>query len=122
MSANWSLPSRHGSTAAAALLQPDMPSPWPLATVSRLVIGLLIAMIIVVGLTNPGGAQSPATTDDATASHNRHLYAQCMRDWDRATHMTKQEWSGACQRVLREHEDPAQASQQFISSNQRRVR
>jgi hypothetical protein len=27
-------------------------------------------------------------------------HAQCMQDWDRQTHMTKQEWTRACQRVV----------------------
>jgi len=27
-------------------------------------------------------------------------HAECMRDWDQQTHMTKQEWARTCQRVV----------------------
>ena len=68
-----------------------------------MLIGLLIAAAIVIALTNPSGAQAPAAWIRTTASdHDRNLFEQCLQDWDRATHMTKSEWAGACQRVLRE--------------------
>jgi|SRR6187200_1412188 hypothetical protein len=65
----------------------------------------------------PLGAASPPTaptpqaqnvrpkSDDAdTATTLRTLstqyFAECMRDWDAATHMTKQEWARTCRRVV----------------------
>lgn len=89
---------------------------------SRLLIGLLIAATIVVGLTNPSGAQSVANQSDLSASgHDRALFVQCMQDWDRATHMTTKEWARACQRVIRGREDPAQASREFQLSGENPV-
>ena len=75
--------------------------------VTRLAIGLIIMAIIVIGLTNPSGAQinrgartasahSSPVQQDSTAA----LFDQCLQDWDAGTHMTKKEWSGACQRLL----------------------
>ena len=31
---------------------------------------------------------------------NAALFGRCLQDWDAGTHMTKKEWSGACQRLL----------------------
>lgn len=41
-------------------------------------------------------------TPDATKSDQRNVdpLAQCLRDWDAATHMTKQEWARTCRRVV----------------------
>lgn len=143
MSANWSSLPRRSSfkTSTAVGLRQEMPgalriatryvesvpdfpvSRLTLATLSRLVISLLIGATIVIVLTNPGSAQAPAAWNDATTSqHDRNLFAQCIKDWDRATHMTKTEWMGACQRLIRDRADPAQASQQFLPDGQRRVR
>src|SRR5215468_838133 len=59
----------------------------------------------------PGGSQraikadaqaDPAKkpgTPKAGASNVDHL-AQCLRDWDAATHMTRQEWARTCRRVV----------------------
>ena len=33
------------------------------------------------------------------------LFARCIDDWDAGTHMTKKEWSAACQRLLIERGD-----------------
>jgi hypothetical protein len=44
--------------------------------------------------TAPGAAE-PAKSGDAG---NDYL-AQCLRDWDAGTHMTKQEWARTCRRV-----------------------
>ena len=32
--------------------------------------------------------------------NNAALVVRCLQDWDSGTHMTKKEWSGACQRLL----------------------
>jgi hypothetical protein len=54
----------------------------------------------------PSPAQAVARTQahteveaerEASAKH----VAQCMRDWDAATHMTKQEWARTCARVVK---------------------
>jgi hypothetical protein len=79
----------------------------------RLAIGLVIAAIIIIGLTSPSGAQTASgeriqgdfffrhqQQDDSTT-----LVARCLQDWDAGTHMTKQEWSGACQRLLLQRGD-----------------
>jgi len=75
--------------------------------VTRLTIGLLIAALIVIALTNPSGAQmnkgvstgytpfSSGGQDNSTA-----LFVRCLQDWDSQIHMTKKEWSGACRRLL----------------------
>ena len=44
-------------------------------------------------------------TDDADAAAtlrtlSTQYFAECMRDWDAATHMTKQEWARTCRRVV----------------------
>jgi hypothetical protein len=41
---------------------------------------------------NAGAAKSAATTVDP--------FEQCLRDWDAATHMTRQEWARTCRRVV----------------------
>ncbi|NJO32159.1 MAG: hypothetical protein HC869_02580 [Rhodospirillales bacterium] len=64
---------------------------------------LLVAATIVIVLTNPSGAQGRPTWNEAS-QHDRSLFAQCMQDWDRDTHMTTTVWAQACQRVLRDHE------------------
>lgn len=72
-------------------------------TFMRLAIGISVAAMIVVGLTNPSVAQSAAPV--ATQDHNAKLFSDCLLDWDAATHMTKREWSAACQRLLRQRGD-----------------
>jgi hypothetical protein len=83
-----------------------------LATLTQLVIGLVIMALIVVGLTNPSGAQTRVPrTESATSVAQQHddgiptLFARCLNDWDAGTHMTKKEWSAACQRLLIERGD-----------------
>jgi hypothetical protein len=40
----------------------------------------------------PDAAKKPVTAADQLS--------QCLRDWDAATHMTRQEWSRTCRRVV----------------------
>ena len=77
-------------------------------TLTRLVIGLVIMALIVIGLTNPSGAQtSGLRTTSSTPQHDGipTLFGRCLNDWDAGTHMTKKEWSAACQRLLIERGD-----------------
>ena len=82
-----------------------------LATLTQLVIGLVIMALIVIGLTNPSGAQTRVPrTENTTSSTQQHdgippLFARCIDDWDAGTHMTRKEWSAACQRLLIERGD-----------------
>ena len=50
-----------------------------------------------------GKADAAKKTDRAAkpeAERRRDELAQCLRDWDRATHMTRQEWNRTCRRVV----------------------
>ena len=97
--------------------RPEMARNFPistltLATLTRVVTGLVIAALIVVGLTNPSGGQTTKhVRAERTSSSPQQQdgkvtpFAQCLQDWDAATHMTKQEWSGACQRLLLQRGD-----------------
>jgi hypothetical protein len=75
--------------------------------VTRLAIGFIIAALIVIGLTNPSGAQMnrgarPESTPSSLEQQgiSAAQFRQCLQDWDTGTHMTKKEWSGACQRLV----------------------
>jgi hypothetical protein len=72
----------------------------------------LSPMEILAGIISPaqppGGTAKSDTKADAAkkpdptkTSVNKvdHL-AQCLRDWDAATHMTRQEWARTCRRVV----------------------
>jgi hypothetical protein len=83
-----------------------------LATLTRLAIGLVIMALLVIGLTNPSGAQMNrgARTESTPSSPEQHdsnaaLFGRCLQDWDTETHMTRKEWSGACRRLLIERGD-----------------
>jgi hypothetical protein len=73
-----------------------------LATLTQLVIGLVIIALIVIGLTNPSGAQTRVSRIESTQQHDGipALFPRCLNDWDAGTHMTKKEWWAACQRLL----------------------
>ena len=51
-------------------------------------------------------ADAAASAEDNSSTQFQKLHAEyldaCMKDWDAATHMTKEEWRGACQRVANE--------------------
>jgi hypothetical protein len=79
------------------------------AMLARLTIGLVIVSLIVIGLTNPSGAQTTggvrAENAPSSLGDKATLFSLCLQDWDVETHMTKQEWAGACQRLLLERGD-----------------
>ena len=99
-----------GNTSTRLIGHPQLASNFAvrrssLTTMTQLVIGLVIMALIVIGLTNPSGAQTSRPTDSATSLTQKDdgvptLFAHCLHDWDAATHMTKKEWSAACQRLL----------------------
>jgi len=99
MSSNLPLPSRRGMLAAPAAAGVVKLT----VRLMRLAIGLIVTAIIVIGLTNPSGAQTAGS--GLPQEHNAKLFAQCLQDWDGATHMTKQEWSAACRRLLLQRGD-----------------
>jgi hypothetical protein len=77
------------------------------ATLMRLVLSLMIAALIVIGLTSPSGGQTTehARAETPSSSSQREdgeatPFGRCLQDWDAGTHMTKQEWWGACRRLL----------------------
>lgn len=79
---------------------------------TRMATGLIIVAIVCIGQTNPSGAQinRGARTETTPSPHdlqdsNAARFGRCLRDWDKGTHMTKKEWSGACQRLLIERGD-----------------
>jgi hypothetical protein len=46
-------------------------------------------------------AKADAAKPDAKKADSSADYlAQCLRDWDAATHMTRQEWARTCRRVV----------------------
>jgi hypothetical protein len=74
---------------------------WTLNTWSYLLIGLAFATAIAIALTRPVGAQTEGTPQ-AQSDRSAVYLAQCLRDWELATHLTKREWGRACQRLVRE--------------------
>jgi hypothetical protein len=50
-------------------------------------------------------AQAAERAPEDGSVRNAIYFAQCLLDWDAGTHMTKQEWSRTCQRVVRERGD-----------------
>jgi len=71
-----------------------------LATLTQLVIGLVIMALIVIGLTNPSGAQASCPrTESATSLTQQHdgfptLFARCLHDMPASAHRT---WSQSSQ-------------------------
>ena len=71
-------------------------------TLPHLLIGLATAAVIAIALTRPAGAQTTEGTTEAQSGRGAVYLAQCLKGWDAATHMSKQEWARACQRLVRE--------------------
>ena len=52
--------------------------------------------------TSPGGKSKPVTPAEAARAAKTaadETVAECMRLWDKGTHMTKQEWANTCKRI-----------------------
>jgi hypothetical protein len=51
-------------------------------------------------------AGAAGSAQESSSTQLQKLYAEyldaCMKDWDTATHMTKEEWRRTCQRVANE--------------------
>jgi hypothetical protein len=45
----------------------------------------------------------PDRTKESDQERIAGSLAQCLKDWDAATHMTKQEWARVCRRLVAEH-------------------
>jgi hypothetical protein len=43
---------------------------------------------------------STGLSDEEIRAKGAEWHAECMRDWDRQTHMTKHEWTRTCDRVV----------------------
>ena len=48
----------------------------------------------------PKAGSTPDGAKSAAQKLGAEYMAQCMNDWDAATHMTKQEWERTCRRVV----------------------
>ena len=85
----------------------------------RLLLGLSLAVFaaslaaFAQSGTDPAGATLPKVQPSGVAprpsgglseeeirAKGAEWHAECMRDWDRQTHMTKQEWTRTCNRVV----------------------
>ena len=47
----------------------------------------------------PASPKSPAGGDTSAKARAKEIIADCMRLWDAATHMTKQQWARTCERI-----------------------
>jgi hypothetical protein len=50
--------------------------------------------------TKPDTARKAKTSGTSDATDKVDHLTQCLRDWDAATHMTRQEWARTCRRVV----------------------
>ena len=48
----------------------------------------------------PPPSNRDVLSEQEIQSKSAEWHAQCMRDWDQQTHMTKREWFRACQRTV----------------------
>jgi hypothetical protein len=44
--------------------------------------------------------ESGQASEDEIRTKSAYWHDECIRDWDRQTHMTKKEWADTCQRVV----------------------
>jgi hypothetical protein len=73
----------------------------------------------------PAGAKSPGTNPapvDKTAAKARakENIAECMRLWDAATHMSKQQWARTCERIQTRLENLRIENMDFMGTNLRK--
>jgi hypothetical protein len=44
--------------------------------------------------------QLGTASEEEIREQTAHWHADCIRDWDRQTHMSKKEWADTCQRIV----------------------
>jgi hypothetical protein len=60
----------------------------------------LLPSMIIAPTATPDAAKPEAAKPAVRKTESTATYlAQCLRDWDAATHMTRQEWARTCRRV-----------------------
>jgi hypothetical protein len=74
-------------------------------TWSLVPVAVAIAAALALAAPKPAEAQVAEGALQAGSDRSAAYFAQCLLDWDATTHMTKQEWSRTCQRVVRERGD-----------------
>jgi hypothetical protein len=66
----------------------------------------LLPLILTASAAVAQSGMSPAATGNAGTeawlAEEQSRFAQCMRDWDAKTHMTKRQWERTCRRVTDE--------------------
>ena len=64
--------------------------------------GLFVPLLLVLSATAAMGQARLDGSETPAQLRERHAdyLKQCMKDWDAATHMTKQEWAHTCRRVV----------------------
>ena len=72
----------------------------------------------------PAPPKAAAPGDDKTAAKARakENIAECMRMWDAATHMTKQQWAQTCERVQIRLENLRIENMDFMGTSLRKKR
>lgn len=71
----------------------------------RVLLCLAAWMMSVTMVLAQSSNQRPAVKDGSLGSaltDERARFAQCLKDWDVTTHMTRQEWEQTCRRVTNE--------------------
>jgi hypothetical protein len=63
----------------------------------------LVILSATASVAQPTGQSVPKrqTYDAALLDENARI-TECMKQWDRSTHMTKKEWEATCRRVAKE--------------------
>jgi hypothetical protein len=74
-------------------------------TWSLVPLAVAIAAAPALAAPKPAEAQVAEGAPEVGSDRSAVYLAQCLLDWDAGTHMTKQEWSRTCQRVVRERGD-----------------
>ena len=110
---------REATYVAARMIPPrplDLPARCPMRVTCFLIMGILVSGAAAAQQSTTPATKSP---EDIQAIKERvaDWLKTCLADWDRATHMTTNEWRTACNRVAAEREkfllgDPAEAMSQ----------
>ena len=48
----------------------------------------------------PPNTEFGITSEEEIRTKSAYWHAECIRDWDRQTHMTKKQWVDTCQRLV----------------------